>query len=234
MTARNKKYEPGRNAGFTLLELVLATLISTLVMGILTVAFTFSLRVWERQQARQSSEIPAMMDLMKMQLVHLEITPPQPGQDFRTIFIGDPNSFSFTTGYSVKAISGGVPVIARYVYVRNEKRLYYAESPLNIYHPESIQNFLSMPIHVDEKAQPRFYSTEVADFSIEYASDESGQFLQSWEGEGGGVPHSILVRWSDREGAATSSAVMLPSSLFPPDVGDKEGRQQPGLLRRSR
>ena len=52
--------------GFTLLELVLATLISAIVIGIFSVALSLSLRMWERQQDREPSDVPSLLAAPQM------------------------------------------------------------------------------------------------------------------------------------------------------------------------
>ncbi len=61
--------------GFTLVELVIATVIASLVMGIVAVALGFSLRIWERRQNQAPSDMPAVIELLKWQLATFE---PQP------------------------------------------------------------------------------------------------------------------------------------------------------------
>jgi type II secretory pathway pseudopilin PulG len=173
----------GQSAGFTLLELVLATMISALVMGILATALSFSLRLWERQMNRKTSDMPALLELMKWQLANFDPVPiaTGDGNEARPLFLGDAHSLTFATDRSVKALSKGAPIIARYVFSQADKKLYYAERPLDPYHPDDLKAFLELAPG-DEKTWPRFLPTDVESFAIGYAgSEEKSERVDSME-----------------------------------------------------
>ena len=203
-----------QSRGFTLLELVLATLISTLVIGILSVSLSFSLRMWERQQDRKPSELPMIMELMTLQLANFDPTPlPSELGAAVQVFVGDEHSLAVATDHSVKALSNGVPVVARYVYLPREKTLYYAEIPLDPYHPEPLRDFLQMKPSDKEGTWPRFFPVEVEKFSIEYSAEGEGDFVDSWNDQDK-IPKAILVKWTFKDIAF--SRLMLPGLPFPP------------------
>jgi hypothetical protein len=199
--------------GFTLVELVIATLISTLVMGIIAVALGFSLRIWERQQSQNPSDMPAVMALLKWQLATFEPQHVRIGQESIPVFQGDARSLTFATAHSVKAITRGAPVVARYVFVPRDKALYYAEIPLDPYHSEGIEEFLEMAPGKDKKRKG-FFATAAADVSFSYAEDgEAESFEEKW-GEDASIPGLVVVNWSP-DGQARFTAAIVPNSLFP-------------------
>ncbi|MGA7877472.1 MAG: type II secretion system protein [Desulfoferrobacter sp.] len=198
--------------GFTLLELMLATLISTLVIGILSVALTFSLRMWERQQDRKPSEFPMIMELLAMQLADFDATPLS--SEFGAsgpLFVGDEHSLIIATDHSVKALSGGVPVFARYTYLPKDKVLYYSEIPLDPYHPETLREFID--VEPSEKSVwPRFYPIKVDEFSLEYSDEENGGYVNDWNTPDK-LPQAVLVNWTLDE--KSFSRLIVPDLLFP-------------------
>jgi hypothetical protein len=199
--------------GFTLVELVIATLISTLVMGIIAVALGFSLRIWERQQNQNPSDMPAVMDLLKWQLATFEPQQVRIDQESTPVFQGDARSLTFATAHSVKAITKGAPVVARYVFVPRDNALYYAEIPLDPYHSEQIEEFLKLAPGKDRKRKG-FFATAAADVSFSYAEDgESEDFDEKW-GEDKSIPGMVVVNWSP-DGQAKFTAAIVPNSLFP-------------------
>ncbi len=203
---------PGRSSGFTLLELVLATLISSLVIGIFSVALSVSLRTWERQQNREISEAPTIIDLLKRQLSQFEPVSVQFEGKQRPIFQGNEHSLAFATGYSVRAISKGIPVIVRYIFVPERGALYYAELPLDPYHPKPIQQFLQMSPG-QSKTGPNFYLFEVTTFALSYATEEKSEFAESLDDEAD-VPPAVRVSCSSRGDSTLFSALMFVNSPF--------------------
>lgn len=203
------------SGGFTLVELVLATLISSLVIGILSVALTFSLRTWERQQNRKPSDMIALLDHMKMQLAQFDPTYIRIDGESRPMFQGETNSLVFATAHSVKAISNGVPVVARYVYDEREKKLYYAEMPLDTYHTDAIKEFLRIKPSTSEKSWPRFFAAEAAGFSLTFGGREKGSATESWGEEEAPLPSSVLVKWTVPGESESNVQLIIPNFIFP-------------------
>jgi hypothetical protein len=202
----------GQSRGFTLVELVLATLISAMVIGIFSVALSLSLRVWERQQNREPSDLPSLLELLKWQLTEFEpILIKDEGKQY-SIFQGDEQSLTFATDYSVRAISKGVPVIARYIFVPGRGELYYSEMPLDPYHPEPIRRFLKMSPG-DTKAWPRFYLVQVGDFAFSYVGGEGAEVAPSVE-KGAGIPSAVMVKCSAAGNSFPLSATIFVNSPF--------------------
>jgi hypothetical protein len=213
MSQQTPKGPISHAAGFTLVELVLATLLSALVVGIFSVALSISLRAWERQQNRQPSDVPSLLQLLKWQLAAFEPLQITSQGKKRAAFEGDGQSLAFATAYSVRAISKGLPVIARYVFVPGRGELYYAELFLDPYHPEAIERFLKTNPG-DTKSWPHFYVTEVAEFSLSYVGKER-ETLDPSEMDGtAGVPVAVVVNCSARGSSDAISALMFVNSPF--------------------
>jgi prepilin-type N-terminal cleavage/methylation domain-containing protein len=202
-------------SGFTLLELILAMTIFSLVIGILSVSLTFSLRVWEKQQNQAPPEMPNILDLMKWQLANFDPTPIRIEDANRLIFMGNEHSLIFSTDRSVKAISRGAPVIVRYIFDPREKKLYYSEIPLDPYHPKVVEEFLKAGPQKDSQ-WPRFYSIDAGGLSLSYVeSEDHPELKESWDNRSA-IPATIIVKWSPIEEAEASHAeVMIPNSFFP-------------------
>lgn len=200
------------SSGFTLLELVLATLISSLVIGILSVCLSFSLRTWERQQNQKRLDTPAILGLLKLQLVEFYPLPITLDGQARALIAGERNSLALATDHSVKAISGGVPVIARYVFVPGEKNLYYAEMPLDPYHPERIQEFMRARPGKD-RSYPRFLPVQMDEFSLSYAAEEKESYTDSWEADQA-PPRAVMIKWKLKDDPTSFSYAVYPNFLF--------------------
>ncbi len=211
--SRCRQEERGKETGFTLLELVLATLIASLVIGILSVALTFSLRVWEREQNRETSEAPSMVELLKWQLACIDLVDIRSEGESHPLFQGEENSIAFATDFSVKALSKGAPVVVRYVYSPGEKRLYYAEIPLDPYHPEPIEAFLDMEPSGGGKQWPVFYSVEMTHFELKYEKAEE-QDANSRPANSN-IPDIIEITWMGEKDSVSFISRVRPNSFFP-------------------
>ena len=205
---------PVHEAGFTLLELVLATFISSLVVGIMAVALNLSLRVWERQQFRPHNYMPQIVDLLKWQLAMFNSTPITIGDDTKPLFQGTDHSLTLATAHSVKALSGGVPVVARYIYLPRQGKLVYAEIPMNPHNPDLIREFLNLKPD-PPPSWPRFVSIDVAQFSLAYRAEDTEELATSWDSEGT-LPHAVLVRYSLQENQEPFYNLITPNFFFPP------------------
>jgi len=210
-----KKTRIQDSSGFTLLELVLATTLSIMVVGMLSVALSFSLRVWEREQNRIQSDMPGLVDLLKWQLGTFDPIFFTIDGKKSLVFQGTGTSLSFTTDYSVKALSKGIPVVARYIFLPKENKVYYAEMPIDPYKPDVLKEFLNR--HPDEsgKTWPPFFSTNTAGFSFAYAGQEDrDKYLEAWEDDSS-IPAVVLLKWVPEEGAAPFENFVIPNFFFP-------------------
>jgi hypothetical protein len=192
-------------AGFTLLELLLATFISALVIGILSVTLSVTLRIWEKNRGTEpgDQEVVRLLEVMTLQLATFNPTPMILGDDKQQqwLFFGNRNNLSFASTYSIKSISKGAPVVCRYMYIPGSKRLYYAEMPMDPYHPDPLKTFLkSGPSEKD--GWPRYYSMEMqlADLHFGYRGQDFKDYVDVWE-ETKSLPLRILVRLTVRQGA---------------------------------
>ncbi|MGV8073657.1 MAG: type II secretion system protein J [Syntrophobacteraceae bacterium] len=218
-----KKPKALGSAGFTLLELVLATLISSLVIGMLSVAFGLSLRLWERLQNQHPSDMPAFIDLLKWQMASFDPVLIRVEDESKQLFEGDEHSLILATDHSVKAISKGAPVVARYQYSEKDKKLFYAEIPLDPYHADLVNEFINMTPSDNEKSWPRFYSTDAEEFSFAYGGGEDKEgFENSWQG-GESPPALVMVKWSPEPDASRFVDLIIPNFLFPREPNETVG-----------
>lgn len=210
------------SSGFTLLELVLATTLSAMVVGILSMALSFSLRVWEREQNRKHSDIPNLVDLLKWQLATFDPIYFTIEGKRSLVFHGTATSLAFTTDHSVKALSRGAPVVARYVFSRKDHKVFYGEMPIDPYKPEPLKAFLNRKPEVGERTWPPFFSTDAADFSLSYAEQDSrDKYSETWEDDSA-IPAVVLLKWVPEEGDTPFENFVMPNFLFPRST-DKKG-----------
>jgi hypothetical protein len=195
------------SAGFTLLELLIATFISALVIGILSVCLSVAMRIWEKNRGSEpgDQEVVRLLEVMTLQLGTFNPTPMvlKEDKERQLAFFAGKHSLSFATNYSIKSISRGAPVISRYVYQPGSKRLYYAELPLDPYHPERLAKFLK-EAPTDKETWPRYYAMEMqlVDLSFAYRGEKADSFGEAWE-EPTELPQTILIKLSVRQGPKT-------------------------------
>jgi prepilin-type N-terminal cleavage/methylation domain-containing protein len=204
----------GNRKGFTLIELILATAISALVVGILSVCFSFTLRVWENTQNQKPDQTSQLADLLNRQLAECDPRPIKFKDSAHPVFSGQQNSIAFITAHSVKAISQGVPVVARYTYDPSSRVLYYSELLLDPYHPGSIEKFVAGGRSGKQDTEVRTYGVDFPEFVLAYAGAKSTEFAQSWE-TADQLPVEVLVRWRAQDSVvhARASMVNAPFSI---------------------
>ena len=206
----------GNTKGFTLIELILATAISALVVGILSVCFAFTLRVWQSTQNQKPDQTFQMADLLNRQLAECDPKPIKFTDGTHPLFAGQPNSIVFVTAHSVKAISQGVPIVARYTYDPNSRVLYYSELLLDPYHPGPIERFLAGGSSGGQGTEVRTYGVDFPEFVLTYAGKESKWFSHSWRTVDE-LPVEVLVRWRAKDLVVHARACML-NAPFPIEV----------------
>jgi len=203
--------------GFTLVELIIATAMSALVIGIVSVCFSFVLKIWQSTQNQKPDQTFLLADLLERQLAESDPTPVKlSDNNARSIFTGQNNSIAFITAHSVKAISQGVPVIARYTYDSKSRVLYYSELLLDPYHPESIQKFISGRSAGEKETDIRSFGIDFPDFQLSYAGKEAKQFMESWE-SAGAVPTEVLLSWKGND-SLVHARVCMVNTPFPVEV----------------
>jgi len=205
--------------GFTLIELVLATAISAVVIGILSVCFVFALRVWVSVESQKPDTAFLLADLLQRQLAECEPAPIKLTDSSRPLFMGQANSITFVTSHSVKAISQGVSVVVRYTYDPKNKAVYYSELILDPYHPKRIEEFLASKSSGAEEGKIASYSVDFQEFSIGYAGIDSKQFSDSWEANDS-VPVEVLVKWRGLDSSVHARRLMVnaPFTIEVPKV----------------
>ncbi len=206
--------------GFTLIELILATALSALVIGILSVCFSFAMRAWLSTQNQKPDETFQLADLLKRQLSECDPTPVRfTDNSVHPLFSGQTNSIVFVTAHSVKAISQGVPVVAHYMYDPNSRVLSYSELLLNPYHPAAIENFLAARSSGKKGTNINSYGVDFPEFVLAYAGKESKEFSQSWDSTNE-LPVEVLLRWKGNDSVIHAQICMLnaPFSIAVPKI----------------
>jgi hypothetical protein len=219
------------NSGFTLIELILATVISTLVIGILSVCLSFSLRAWESTQNRKPDHTSAFIYLLKQQLAEFNPAPIKFEDGVHPVFSGSGQSLAFATSHSVKAITRGIPVVARYMFDPRSKAVVYSEMPLDPYHPKSIRDFIqAKDARGDrDKEKYRLFQIELAQFSLLFAGKDSKELSEAWD-HPDEVPVEIVLNWAGQD-SSQSSQIFMVNCPFTVDVdrtAPVPGAMQPG------
>ncbi len=215
-TVRQKCWD---KTGFTLIELILATAISALVVGILSVCFSFTLRVWQSAQNQKPDQTFQLADLLNSQLAECDPKPIKFTDGVHPLFAGQPNSIVFVTAHSVKAISHGVPVVARYTYDPNSRVLYYSELLLDPYHPGSIEKFIAGGSSRKQETEVRTYGVDFPEFVLAYAGKDSREFSKAWQAVDA-LPVEVFLRWRANDSVVHARVCMVnaPFSIEVPKV----------------
>lgn len=196
--------------GFTLLELMLATALSAVVIGILSVCFAFALRVWGVVRDEKPDLTIQMMNLLQCQLAECEATKIKFTEGPHSLFVGQANAVVFVTSHSVKAISQGVSVVARYSWDPKSRMLSYSEVLLDPYHPQIIEDYLKTV--GGEKSKVTSYGVEVPEFVLGYAGKDAKQFEDAW-GAKDELPLEVLVKWKGQDAAGRARRFMVNAPL---------------------
>jgi prepilin-type N-terminal cleavage/methylation domain-containing protein len=212
-TVKLKRWD---KTGFTLIELILATAISALVVGILSVCFSFALRVWQSTQNQKPDHTFQLADLLNRQLAECDPKPIKFKDSVHPLFAGQSNSIAFVTTHSVKAISQGVPVVARYTYDPNSRVLNYSELLLDPYHVDFIERFLAGRASSEKETRIRAYGVEFPEFVLAYAGKDSREFLKAWD-KVEELPVEVLLRWRGND-SMVHARVCMVNGLFSIEV----------------
>ena len=178
--------------------------------------------------------MPALIQLLKLQLACFDPMAVTIDGQQGIFFQGDERSLAFCTDHSVKAITKGAPVVARYIFSPEEKRLYYAEIPANPYRFEPITEFLQMQPKGGDNRLPRFYAVDVADFAFSYSGEEKGNAEGAWS-DTVSIPKAVTVRWVPGDGSGPFSIFLVPNCLFSRSILKTPGTALPtGLVKQPR
>ncbi len=181
--------QPLRQSGFTLLEVLLVTAIGGVVILMVATALNQSLRLWDRQRHTQERELPFFMELFKEQVAAFWPVTLKIDKKDQVLFTGNERSFALTTLRSVSGLHGGAPVIARYVFDPEHRRLAYAEIPIpGTLHMDLAEAFLKAEPQEEAKgnnlfglAPIRFYFTRVESFSFSYREKTMEGVTKPWQ-----------------------------------------------------
>lgn len=184
----------GCAGGFTLLEVVIAVLVGSLVMVLMSGSFGVTIRVWERLGGGEADPLPLLADLVRLQAGSLG-----DGSGGQGSMRGDAHRLEMVTTHTVRSFHPVGPVTASYIYYPDSRTLLYLEWPLggegDGQGAESTQ--------ADESASYR-----VEGFAIRFVSKD-GQLVETWDGQG--LPAALLL---DMAGAGRPvSRVVIPGFL---------------------
>ena len=147
------------------------------MVGILSVCFSFTLRVWQSTQNQKPDQTFQLADLLNRQLAECDPKPIKFKDSVHPLFAGQQNSIAFVTTHSVKAISQGVPVVARYTYDPNSRVLNYSELLLDPYHVDFIERFLAGRASSKQDTEFVLMGLSFPEFVLAYAGkDSKGSF----------------------------------------------------------
>ncbi len=212
---KSGRFDSGRG-GFTLIELVVATAVSALVIGIVSVCFSFTLRVLEKTTRSRPDLSLRMVELLQRQLAESDPTPINFERGAAPLFTGNSTSLCFVTAHSVKAISKGVPVVVRYSFDSASGVLSYSEMVMNPYQPAALENFAAGTTPSGQNSRVRVYRIHFPKFTLSYAGKNGSEFLQSWNSTSE-LPVEILLGWTAKDRVARSMVCMV-NSPFPIQV----------------
>ncbi len=170
---------------FTLIEVLIAITIGSMVIGIVAMAFSLSVRNWERAKSSDSpyTSSEELINFMEKQLLHIFKKTVQLGEENKLFFSGEKNKLIFITDYSPLGISGNCKVVVKYQYDKNDKKLYYSQiiyskSPNLL---DQIRSFITLKPE-DLSQYPFVTSTAISinNFSITYKSKDGTSFQDAW------------------------------------------------------
>jgi hypothetical protein len=208
--------------GFTLIELLLATFISGLVIAIVSVALSFCLRLWERNQYQDPPNGVQLLDLLSLQIGSFYPFPVQLEKSKRTLLSGTQDTLLLATGYSVRALSKGAPVIARYQFNEHEHKIYYSEMPLDPYHPERIKEFIDTPPSEKGAGPFQFYEVKATQWAFSYWDPDGQDLVDQWDNPTV-LPTEIRVTGTWAKDAPEWVRIITVGFLFP--EGNPQGNQ---------
>ena len=195
----------GRQAGFTLVELIVVVVITAMIMGIVSTSMSFSVRVWDRARGKKVAEYAPLLDLLGQQIRAYQLPLSAEGAESgggglqSPFFVGKDEYIVFVTTYSLKAVSRGTPVVVRYQYNSSEGRLFYREMIYNPYDSEGITDFTDESL-TGEKGEPgdSVFSAELKGFSFAYYKKDGDEEVQEWD-KSENPPDEIVLRYNSGE-----------------------------------
>lgn len=167
---------PGK--GFTLMEVLIAITVGTMVMGILATALSLSVRAWDKARKPPDTELQDLLDLLSAQIIFINRSPVQYRGGMGPLFIGKKNELSFVTNFSPIGLSMNCPVIVSYRFDESDQTLSYSQMIMPGALPEGsniVDDFLT-------KSREAFITvSSVSKLSFGYVEKEGSSRVELWE-----------------------------------------------------
>ena len=209
LLASSSVKNPRHPRGFTLMEVVIAITVGAMVMGILSVALSLSIKAWERSRKPFKTEIYDLMDLLSTQLVFLNTSPITYRSGTGPLFIGRKNEIFFATNFSPMGRSMNCPVIVHYRFDEEKHSISYRQMVMPGTVPEG-STLVDDFINTQKESEALMTVPSVAAFSFKYFDQESGQAIEIW-GKPGSFPVKILVEARLPEGQEVVTRSSYPN-----------------------
>ncbi len=206
----------GENSeGFTLIEALLGILLGALVLGILGTSFRFSIREWEREQARNDGGMRAVMRLLARQLASYDPVA-QGGENARVLSMrGTSSEISFPTLISLSAWHGGAPVLVRYVFFTSPDggELVYSEKAVDETDLDSVVSFLEwQPSEGIPSKDLHVLITPAKSFSLSYDRTRDRGRSDTWE-HIAELPQAVICRFQDSSESKENEVALYPKAF---------------------
>ncbi len=169
-----------KGEGFTLLELILAIAILSMVTLIIGSGLRLGINAWERgeAEANENQRLRVLSGLMSQQLKSVYPYKMEINNEKFIVFRGEPNSIMFVTTLT-DSFRGGFKWV-RYLY--EDGILLYKESIL----PDKK---LFEKISGDEE----IIDSDIKEVRFTYLSSDKGEWKESW-GLGDGIPDAVRIK----------------------------------------
>lgn len=207
-------YKTEPESGFTLLELLVAMLMVTMVTTIIAVALKLSINSWERAKSQgdafQTKAVIPFLIKKQLNAVVKEKAFAKGKAPIKLKFNGRENGVSFFTSYTPMAGSMTGLLRVSYVYDRKEKKLFlYQQLILTQQDLKDIHNPLSEKW--DDQLEPSGKISDISKFNIRYSSQKS--YAQQdldivskvWESKKNKYPESIFLEFGSVQGRKKNS-----------------------------
>lgn len=202
-----------QSQGHTLLEVLVALLITAMVITALASSLSFSMRFLYKEQERPPDLLQGRLATMDDQLASF-----YEAYENCAFFEGDSASLAFSTSRSVQSLHKGAPVVARYVFVESageQGMLYYAETPCEGFRDLAPEEFLTRSPQdaepADEDEGPVFHGVPAQEFAIAYFDTLDGTEKEDWDGHP--LPEIIVISSKAYEDAPERVKAMAPGFL---------------------
>ncbi|MCX7823323.1 MAG: prepilin-type N-terminal cleavage/methylation domain-containing protein [Syntrophobacterales bacterium] len=163
---------------FTLMEVLIAITIGTMVMGILATALSLSLRAWERAKKPPDTTLYDLLELLSTQVVFLNRSPIAYRGETRPFFIGGKTDLYFATNFSPIGRSMNCPVLVHYHFDEANRTLSYTQMIIPGTLPEGstiVEDFLN------RREEALITISSVSRVSFGYVEQENSSPVSTWE-----------------------------------------------------